>query len=87
MESLWIRGIIPGICDTLSDAYSQEARSPLLSSAGFRSGFKEAAGWPEGSHEALRMTALGNWPYLLLLALGACFQPLSLLGQRVFSVG
>lgn len=81
MESLWIRGIIPGICDTLSDAYSQEARSPLLSSAGFRSGFKEAAGWPEGSHEALRMTALGN------LALGACFQPLSLLGQRVFSVG
>lgn len=70
----------------LSDAYAREASSPLLSSSGCRSGFKEAAAGQKAAMELWGMTALGNGPQLLLLALAASFQPLPLLGQRAFPV-
>lgn len=69
VESLWISRIIPGICDTLSDAYSWEASSPLLSSAGCRSGFQEAAGWPEGSRGALGNDS--SWELAVFTCLGS----------------
>lgn len=54
MESLWVSGIIPGICDTLIVMlFPGKSAVPSCQVTGCRSGFMQEAVWPGGNHGAL----------------------------------
>ena len=88
MESLWVSGIIPGICDTLT-VMLFPGKPPVPCCQVLAAGL--ALQRRQSGQEAVMglwgMTVVGRWPSLIALALAVHFQPLSQLGQRLLSVG